>query len=27
MKFKRMLCRDLCWNYIAHCLFAWIFLV
>jgi len=23
--FKRRLCRDLCENYIAHCLFVWIF--
>ena len=25
IKFERSLCRDLCENYIAHCLFVWIF--
>ena len=25
IKFERSLCKDLCENYIAHCLFVWIF--
>ena len=25
IKFYRSLCRDLCDNYVAHCLFVWIF--
>ena len=26
IKFERSLCRDLCENYVAHCLFVWTFL-